>query len=136
MHRICRAAKNEAVFFAYRVAMPRQRFSNMNAFSTKFSKDVTQYDTPDRDLNIIKLKPQPGLYHLSVKDAQNRYYPVFSPPVKNVYEQSDAASCFNQYFAPGYFYVPKGIKTLYVRNNLYFKLKALGWDKPREYKTC
>ena len=35
-HRICRAARNEVVFFAYRVAIPRQRFSIMNAFSTKW----------------------------------------------------------------------------------------------------
>ena len=35
IHLICTAAKNDDVFLAYLVAMPRQRFSSRNAFSTK-----------------------------------------------------------------------------------------------------
>ena len=35
MHRICTAATNEEVSFAYRVAIPRQRFRWRNAFSTR-----------------------------------------------------------------------------------------------------
>ena len=36
MHRICTAATNEEVSFAYRVAIPRQRFRWRNAFSTRW----------------------------------------------------------------------------------------------------
>ena len=36
MHRICAAATNEEVSFAYRVAIPRQRFRWRNAFSTRW----------------------------------------------------------------------------------------------------
>ena len=36
MHRICTAATNEEVSFAYRVAIPRQRFGWRNAFSTRW----------------------------------------------------------------------------------------------------
>ena len=35
IHLICTAARNKAVFLAYLVATPRQRFNIMNAFSTK-----------------------------------------------------------------------------------------------------
>ena len=35
MHLICTAARNDAVFLAYRVAMPRQRLRCRNEFSTK-----------------------------------------------------------------------------------------------------
>ena len=35
MHRICTAATNDDVYFAYLVAMPRQRFNFKNAFSTR-----------------------------------------------------------------------------------------------------
>ena len=36
MHLICTDARNELVFFTYLVAIPRQRFSDKNAFSTKW----------------------------------------------------------------------------------------------------
>ena len=35
MQRICTAAKNDEVYFAYRVVIPRQRFNFKNALSTR-----------------------------------------------------------------------------------------------------
>lgn len=35
MQRICMAAKNDEVYFAYLVAMPRQRFNFRKVFSTR-----------------------------------------------------------------------------------------------------
>ena len=38
MQRMCTAAKYEAVFLAYLVAIPRHRFSSMKVFSTRWRR--------------------------------------------------------------------------------------------------
>ncbi len=100
-----------------------------------FSHIPELYEVPDRTLKAVKLRLPPGTYRLIMADDKKRYFPVFTPAVKNVYEQSELHSSFNQYFTPGYFYVPKGIKTLKISNSLCLSLKAPSWQKKRTYNA-
>lgn len=101
---------------------------------TVFSHTQDKFALPDRSLTKLKLTLQPGLYRMTIADRKRRYYPVFTPPVRNVYEQSNSHSTFNQYFTPGFFYVPKGVKELKIRNELYLSLQAPSWKKMKSSK--
>ena len=102
--------------------------------NTVFSYIPELYGIPDKKMKKIKLNLKSGLYQLSLEDAKKRYYPVFEPALKNIYEQSDNSSTFNQYFTPGYIYVPQKLKYLKIRNSLLLTIKAPDWSKAKVYK--
>jgi len=79
--------------------------------------------------------PRAGVYRLALDSARSTrtYRPIFEPRVKHVYEQSAERSTYIQYFAPGYFYVPKGTKAVRLNYSGNLQIKAPSWAKAKHY---